>query len=393
MFLFSSPFGTDLSNIADTISANLNTATKQIYDTKQKQASSGGGVYNQPISNHNGSSSSGGFNYQNYYNYAPIPAPNLDVELTPEELLALAAEAQAYGDLAFNAAFQSADEEMIANTKQAEELIDELNPNYWEAMRDTTANASNLIGKFLQNTNQLGRLRSGQTIEGAEDIYAAGASGRNQLESELQGKIYDVGEREKEVEQEILRFKTGLEKEKGLSIALKKESLKREQIDREVNIRQQTFQNRLASASSTREWEQLNMAYNEFKFNTEQLLWERGITEQKLASELQAQQLQNQLVARSLSGGSGVAEAEYWGDSQHELMAGVAGTLKDDASRLIMGDYYTSINTEPETSGGSYNETLTTLIERYGLEKALNLLMVSGGGRPPIGDFNSGIPQ
>jgi len=90
-------------------------------------------------------------------------------------------------------------------------------------------------------------------------------------------------------------------KEKGLAISLKNIELKRQQIADEVAIRQQDFQNRMAAAQDYRDYQYLNIAYNQFRVNTDLAYQDLDLKKQQFQASLAQTQFENNLARQKAS--------------------------------------------------------------------------------------------
>jgi len=178
--------------------------------------------------------------------------------------------------------------------------IEETKPSYWTAMQDVTQSAANAVSRFLQNTNAIGRV-GGQVQTGVSDIEGSGVEGVSSLESELNKRIASSRLSNQEYKDAQGRLKVGIEKEKGLGVALKNLDLQENALSTARMTAQQDFQNALASSQDAQSWEQINLAIQQFETNANVMMEELGIKKQQASAELESTQLENELLRRSIN--------------------------------------------------------------------------------------------
>jgi hypothetical protein len=292
--------GDDLSLIEKSISEGVDRATRDIKTQND--------LRNYEISEdpHTITHESGGHEYA-LPSYAPIPTPEFPGELDAETIARLGEEAKNYANLAFAPGFEQLDQNLVNAERRAIEEEEAVKPVYWQSMRDAIGMGATAAVRALQGANQLGRLRGGQPGELYAGLEQSGLDQASGLEYQLGERVSDIYQNKTEVEEDIDRARVGMKKEQGLTEAVQKAQLMREELEREIGLIQMTFENRLASSADARDWQNANVAYMQFKQNAEQALWERGITERQLAAELQSQKLSNQLTLSKLNSSEAIS--------------------------------------------------------------------------------------
>jgi hypothetical protein len=253
-----------------------------------------------PRSAVSGGSSGGGVTIE-MPSYKPIPSPNLPRALDAETIARLSEEAKTYAQLAFAPGYTELDQNLVNAARRATEEEAAIKPIYWQNMRDATQMGATAAVRALQGANQLGRLRGGQAGEMYGNMTQAGMDQAYSLENQLGERVNDIYQNRTEVEEDIDRARVGMKKEEGLTEAVQRAQLMRSELEREISLVQMEFENRLASSADARDWQNVNLAYAQFKQNAEQAMWERDITERQLSAELQAQQFSNQITLANLS--------------------------------------------------------------------------------------------
>jgi hypothetical protein len=233
-------------------------------------------------------------------NYTPISIPNLNIKLTSQQIAELLKQAEMYGELGYSPALSQIDENITLSEQAMNKNIEGTRPDYWTAMQDVTQSAANAVSRFLQNTNAIGRT-GGLVSSGVGDIEGAGVEGVTGLEKELNKRIASSRLSHQEYTDAQDRLKVGIQKEKGLSVALKNIELQENALDTARWTAQQNFQNALASSQDAQQWEQINLAIQQFETNTQVMMEELGIKKQQASAELQSTQLENELLQRSIN--------------------------------------------------------------------------------------------
>jgi len=213
-------------------------------------------------------------------------APDLGVELTPEQIAQLEREANKYAMMGYEPQLRELDRALRENLRMSQETEEKTIPTYERSMRSVAGAVANAIADYAQRLNKIGRLEGGQYGEGAEKLQSAGIRERSALEQALNERLTDIRTARDEYERNINELRAGVEREKGLYNALTFERLKREALETERDIRQQTFDN--------------EMARSNFIATMNQMIWERKIRERQLAAEIASAKAQNALAERSL---------------------------------------------------------------------------------------------
>jgi len=292
---------------------------------------------NQINENVNGGSSGSGYDP---VSYSHISLPNLNVSLSSQQIADLLSQAQQYGELGYSPALSQIDENLILSDQNMNKNIEETKPSYWTAMNDVTQSAANAVSRFLQNTNAMGRA-GGQIQSGTADIEGAGVEGVSGLEAELNKRIASARLSNQEYKDAQGRLKVGIEKEKGLAVALKNLDLQENALNTERMTAQQDFQNALASSQDAQQWEQINLAIEQFNTNTSVMLEELGIKKQQATAELESTQLENELIKRSIN-------APTYSNAGPSMVNTPVGPMTQDQALkwgfLQPGEYYESGN-------------------------------------------------
>ena len=294
--------------------------------------------------------------------YSPISLPDLNVELTAEQLARILSESEMYGELGYSGALSRIDQNIIESARNMERFITDIRPEYWSRQRDVTAAAANAVSNWLQQANALGRLDTGaEGVRGevgrvTGDIRAAGVEGVSILESELAKKIADSRRSHQDYVDDQNALKVGIQKEKGLAVALKNLELQRQAIDTERTVRQQTFQNQLSQAADLREWQALNIQWQTFQRDTQVMMEELALKTDAAASELETTRLQNEVLRRSLSG-SGTTDKYA---NMFELPSGgyIPYSQAIDAGYIKPGQYYQQYYQSDSSLEDRYNRDL-----------------------------------
>lgn len=290
-----------------------------------------------------GSSSGGG------YSLASAPeAPDLMAGLSAEDIARIEKEASMLTDLEFEGAFRQLGQNLVESKRVAEEEKEGTIPVYEKSMRDTAATVANAIGSWAQRLNQLGMLRSGAYGRGVGRLEAAGVEQKGGLQQALAERLDDISTRAADYERDVLDLRAGLEKEKGLRQATRFETLKREELVFQRDTRQMTFQNEMQRANFT---------------NTmNQMIWQRQMSERQLNAQLEAQNIENQMLQARISqlygsGSSGTNQISPsdWQLSYYELASqigpqGAMEILGSKAKELgLSSDQYNAPNSFLQT--------------------------------------------
>lgn len=262
-----------------------------------------------------GDTSSGGVSIAPYQpTYAPIPTPEFPNQLDAETIARLSEDAKNYAALSFAAGYQQLDQNLIDAARRATEEEAAVKPMYWQNMRDAIGMGATAAVRALQGANTLGRLRGGNPGELYSNAQMEGFNQASELENQLGDRVATIYRNRSEAEEDIANLRASYKKEQGLTEAVQRATMMREELERQIRVIQQKFENRLASSADARDWENVQLAYNQFKFNAEQAMWERSMTEKQLSAELQAQAASNQIALARLNSSSAITPLQ-----QHDM--------------------------------------------------------------------------
>lgn len=223
------------------------------------------------------------------YDYYVPQAPDLSaINLSEAQKSQLGEEARLATGLEFAPAFIQAGKALTENERLAERERNITRPEYERAQRETAAVVATSIADWAQSLNAIGRFQSGQYGGGSEKIMAAGDSDRANLEIALNRRLEEITTRETDYTRDIEEYKIGLEKEQGLKESLLRSQYIRDELNRQVTIRQQMFTNEMDRAG--------------FIGNMNSILWNQEMEEKKFSLTYEAQRLENQILSQRISG-------------------------------------------------------------------------------------------
>lgn len=301
-------------------------------------------ITNTEIGDVNGSPALGGGGIQIAPDtWTPIPIPDMNVQLTPAQLASLLNESKQFGDLKYDPLLTQYGIDSINNQKWGVDTIASEKPEWYSSMRNIANQVANALGDYATKTNMLGRFESGQLGAGIEGIKSSGINNVSALESGLTKRIGGINDMVKSKEDSIATLKAGVEREKGLTVALQNATLQREAIQNEKETRSRMFDMALASASDTRDQQRLTIAKNEFTAKIDEMLYQRTVTERSLAMQAESAALENALTQKQIDGynatisgyssGPGENEFGYYTDPTTGLRVPVKST--SDLERVL----------------------------------------------------------